>query len=79
LCGKDVTVGWGSQYPGKGSKKSLPDYRGWQVWDEGENYHPAGARFGAIRMGVIFGGYTLEQLKKTIDSRTQQYPGSGGA
>lgn len=72
-------MNWGAKYPGEGSKKSLPDYRGWQVWDEGESYHPAGARFGAIRMGLSVGGYTLEQLKKTIDDRIQQYPGSGGA
>ena len=74
-------MSWGPGYePRKAvSKESLPDYRGWKVWDEGEGHHPAGARFGAIRMGLSVGGYTLEQLKKTIDYRIQQYPGSGGA
>jgi len=74
-------VSWGPAYePRKmASRVELPDYRGWKVWDEGESHHPAGARFGAIRMGLSVGGYTLEQLKKTIDYRIQQYPGSGGA
>lgn len=70
-------MSWGPQYAHR--KEELPDYRGWKVWDSGEKYHPAGARFGAIRMGVSVGAYTLEQLKKSIDYRIQQYPGSGGA
>lgn len=74
-------MSWGPEYaPRKmASRQELPEYRGWKVWDNGEAHHPAGARFGAIRMGLSVSGYTLEQLKKIIDSRILQYPGSGGA
>jgi len=72
-------VDWDRYRPGAWAKEELPDYRGWKVWDMGESHHPAGDRFRAMLSGVGASGRTLEQLKKSIDYRIQQYPGSGGA
>ena len=62
-----------------GLERGISPYRGWEIEDMGENYHPASARFQAIRYGVQLQDRTLEQLRKSIDDRIKRYPSSGGA
>ncbi len=47
-------------------------YKGWEISDNGSNYHPCTGRFRAMRFGVAIGTNTREGLEKMIDIRNYE-------